>query len=364
MGKGSVLVAMSGGVDSSTTAFLLKEQGYEVIGVTMRLFDDDMTDSNRNRPCCSTTMAARAAAVCRQLDIPHYLVDFRDSFKREVMDDFFEQYLSGYTPNPCVRCNTYIKWEPLVKKKKQLGADYIATGHYARISKNGSSGKHELSRGKDQLKDQSYFLWGLTEELLRFTFFPLGDKTKKEVRQLAKKYNLAAAETPESMDVCFIPDNDYRSFIDARMKSDGLTSETGNFIDTNGNIVGEHNGYHNFTVGQRKGLGISMGRKVFVTGIMPSDNTVIIGDEEELDSGSLTASSVSWVNGLPEEKDRIVEVKIRYRDPGTEARLIPGDNNTVSALFTRPVKAVTPGQSAVFYRNNRLIGGGIIARNK
>jgi len=359
----SVLVAMSGGVDSSTTAYLLSESGYDVIGITMRLYEDSRGENDQDSPCCSSEMAEKAAAVCRQIGAPHYVVDFREDFRRNVIDDFVNQYLSGMTPNPCVRCNTYIKWETLVKKKAALGADYIATGHYARVIRDSGTGSFELHRGIDKKKDQSYFLWGLTGEQLGFTLLPLGELTKKEVRKRAKLYGLATAEVPESMEVCFIPDNDYRRFIEERFGKENTNSRPGEFHDTEGNVIGQHNGFHNFTVGQRKKLGISVGKKMFVQAIYPEKNVVVVGDVEDLETESLSAHSVNWINGVPPEGSREAEVMIRYRDPGTPALIEPGRDSTVKVQFKRAVRAATPGQSAVFYRGSRVIGGGIIDRD-
>jgi len=359
--KGAVVVAMSGGVDSSTTAYLLKEQGYDVIGITMRLYDEFKSDKNSDRPCCSITMASRAAAVCRLLGVPHYVVDFREEFKRSVVDDFYRKYLSGMTPNPCVRCNTYVKWETLVKKKNMIGAEYIATGHYAQVIRNPATGKCELHKGIDNRKDQSYFLWGLTGEHLEFTLFPLGELTKKQVRERAAQYKLPTAQTTESMEICFIPDNDYRNFIIKRLQQEGRDIPAGEFRDTGGSVIGTHNGFHNFTIGQRKKLGISLGKKLFVTQIVPDENVVVVGSEDEILAQSLSAHAVNWINGIPVGDDVYVDAKIRYRDPGTPAQLKPGDNNTVTVYFKRDVSAVTPGQSVVFYKGDRVIGGGVIS---
>lgn len=362
--KKTVLVAMSGGVDSSVTAALLKEQGYTVIGITMRLSDEGEAAVRAlpDRSCCSAEMASRARRVCERLDIPHYVVDFRDVFRKQVKDDFYEQYINGMTPNPCVRCNTYIKWKPLVRKKNILGADFIATGHYAQVVKNEETGVFELRRGADRRKDQTYFLWGLTGEQLSFTLFPLGELTKKEVRALAKKYNLVTANTAESQEICFIPENNYRRYVDERLRQDGKTIVDGEFRDVNGHVIGSHRGYHNFTVGQRKGLGIAIGKPAYVTEINTDENVVVVGDVDDLLSDSLRAESVNWINGIPAGDDLNATVKIRYRDPGAEAVLQPEGSKNVTVLFKKPVRAVTPGQSAVFYKDECVIGGGIISK--
>lgn len=363
--KKTVLVAMSGGVDSSVTAALLKKQGYTVIGITMHLSDeeDEAAHTLPDRSCCSVEMASRARRVCDHLGVPHYVVDFREVFRKQVKDNFYEQYINGMTPNPCVRCNTYIKWKPLVRKKNILGADFIATGHYAQVVKNGKTGTLELHRGVDRRKDQTYFLWGLTGEQLSFTLFPLGELTKKEVRALAKKYNLVTANTAESQEICFIPDNNYRRYVDGRLHQDGKTIGDGEFRDINGHVVGSHRGYHNFTVGQRKGLGIAIGKPAYVTEINTDENVVVLGNVDDLLSDSLHAESVNWINGIPAGDDLNAAVKIRYRDPGAEAVLQPEGPENVTVLFKKPVRAVTPGQSVVFYKDKRVIGGGIISKN-
>ncbi|MCH8286715.1 tRNA 2-thiouridine(34) synthase MnmA [candidate division KSB1 bacterium] len=364
--KKTVLVAMSGGVDSSVTAALLKEQGYSIIGITMRLSDEEESMSNvlPDRPCCSIEMTSRARRVCDVLGVAHYVVDFREVFQKQVKDNFFEQYITGTTPNPCVRCNTYIKWKPLVRKKNALGADYIATGHYARSVLNDDTGKFELRRGLDHWKDQTYFLWGLSEEQLSYTLFPLGDITKKEVRSLAKMYNLPTWNAPESQEICFIPDNNYRRYVEERLKEQGLPASAGEIRDRDGNVLGSHPGYHNFTIGQRKGLGITLGEAAYVTEIDTEENTLVVGNVEDLMSDSLQAESVCWVDSAPSGDDVNATIKIRYRDPGSEGKLFPEGSGKVTVRFSEPVRAVTPGQSVVFYKDDRVLGGGIISKGK
>ena len=355
---------MSGGVDSSVTAALLLERGYDVIGITMRLTDERDEDSHTlpDRPCCSIEMSSRARKVCNQLGVPHYVIDFREIFQKQVIDDFYGQYLNGMTPNPCVRCNTYIKWKPLIRKKNVFGADYIATGHYARVQKDNSTGDYYLRKGIDSNKDQTYFLWGLDGEQLSYTLFPLGELTKKKVRSLAKNYKLATANTPESQEICFIPDNNYRRYVTGRMISEGIDTSEGEVRNSAGTLLGKHPGYHNYTIGQRKGLGIALGKPAYVNTIVPGDNVIVVGDENELLSGTLEAHSVNWINGKPSGGDLRATVKIRYKDPGTRAVIETSGSGTARVRFESPVRAVTPGQSVVFYNDDRVIGGGIISR--
>ncbi|MCP4728167.1 MAG: tRNA 2-thiouridine(34) synthase MnmA [bacterium] len=360
--KKTVVVAMSGGVDSSLTAVLLKDSGYNVVGITMRLWDEEDPDraAFSDNPCCSIELADGARAVCDQIGVPHYVVDFREVFREEVIDDFYRQYRMGMTPNPCVRCNTLIKWQPLVKKKEMLGADYIATGHYARCIYNETDDIYELHRGKDLSKDQTYFLWGLNGEQLKNTLLPLGEYTKEKVRELAAKYDLPTAQRPESMEVCFIPDNNYRNFIRDRLEKEGIETSAGDILDTQGNLLGKHKGHHNYTIGQRKGLGIAIGRPAYVKSIIPEDNVIVIADDDELLSDRLSADSMNWINGVPKEEKFRAEVKIRYRDPGKEAFVIPDGDSKIRVEFIQPVRAVTPGQSVVIYAGDRVLGGGLI----
>jgi len=360
--KNTVLVAMSGGVDSSTTAALLKRQGYSVIGITMRLTDAEDGDVYSDRSCCSVEMASRARRVCDMLGIPHYVVDFRGAFQKEVKDNFYEQYLIGKTPNPCVRCNTYIKWKPLVQKKNSLSVEFIATGHYARCLKNNETGHYELHRGKDYWKDQSYFLWGLTAEQLSYTLFPLGELTKKEVREIAHTLELPTADVKESYEICFISDNNYRRYVGHRMLIEQRLPSSGNILTGTGEFIAAHTGIHQFTIGQRHKLGIAVGKPVYVTEINPITNTVVIGNYDDLLSNSLIAESVNWINGIPGEPEFEATVKVRYRDPGHPARLKPLGEDRVAVYFSESARSVTPGQSAVFYSGDRLLGGGVITK--
>jgi tRNA-specific 2-thiouridylase len=358
----TVLVAMSGGVDSSVAAALLCERGYRVIGVTMNLWDYDRVGGNVNRDsgCCSIDTMDDARAVCHTLGVPHYVVNLRDQFEEMVTENFIREYLEGRTPNPCVRCNTYLKWGVLLQKAHELGADRIATGHYARITYDRDRGRYLLRRGVDRDKDQSYALWGIRPEGLRRTLLPVGEFTKAEVRQIARRLGLRTAEKPESQEICFVPDNDYTRFLREKVPT-LLSVEGGEIVDRQGNVVGRHRGFPFYTVGQRRGLGLSLGRPVYVTAIDPEANRVVIGDADDLLAEGLIAEKVNWVSIDGLEAPRPAEVKIRYRDPGSPATLYPEPDGQIRVIFSEPQRAVTPGQSAVFYDDDIVLGGGIIA---
>ena len=356
-----VAVAMSGGVDSSVTAAILLERGYSVVGLTMKLWEYDTVGGNlySESSCCSLEGIHDAARVADQLGIPHYVVDVHEAFEKQVIRNFIEEYRRGRTPNPCVLCNVLTKWDLLRLKGKALGAKYFATGHYARVRFNPATRRYELLRALDKGKDQSYALWALRQEQLADTLLPLGDLTKDATRKLAERLGLRTASKPDSQEICFVPDNDYRRFLRER----GEPERVGEIVDTEGNVLGHHRGYTGFTIGQRRGLGIAVGRPVYVVDIDPVRNRVVVGDREELLSRGLVASGVNWV-ALPGLEEPVrAWVKIRYRDRGSWATLHPGEEpGTVRVEFDEPQPAVTPGQSAVFYDGDRVLGGGFILK--
>jgi tRNA-specific 2-thiouridylase len=354
----SIGVAMSGGVDSSVTALLLHEQGYNIVGLTMKLWQS-AEGGDHERPCCSVSMSRDAAEVCAALGVPHYTLNLTKEFKQSVIDDFQSEYLAGRTPNPCVSCNTVLKWGELWNKVKSLGLDYLATGHYAQIIADDDGG-HHLLRGLDSNKDQTYFLWGIRRELLSKTMFPLGSLAKSEVRRIAAKHGLAVADKPESQDICFIPDNNYQKWLTDRTPELAGNAFTGEMIDPQGKVLSHHKGYPFFTVGQRKGLGLGGGKKYYVTQIDPESKAVHLGDREDLNSDSFEVESLNWLQDPEKYSHGSIEVKIRYRDPGVPARVVSGINGSVKLRTEVPVQAVAPGQSAVFYSGDEVIGGGII----
>ncbi len=360
----TVVVAMSGGVDSSVAAALLHEHGYRVIGITLNLWDYHASGGNVNfeSGCCSIDTMADARAVCHKLGVPHYVSDFREIFERSVQQNFVSEYLTGRTPNPCVRCNTFIKWGAMLQQAEDIGADFLATGHYGRVSLNPLSGRWELRRAVDLNKDQSYALWGVRQAALARTLFPLGELTKPEVREIARALGLKTAEKKESQEICFIPDNDYRRFLRERAPEQVEAYGEGQFVDHTGNVLGEHQGVPFYTVGQRKGLGLAVGRPIFVTQINPSDNTIVLGDEDELLRYEFIATSVNWVAEHQPDNGRVVTSKIRYRDPGAAASLYDAEEHSVRVKFHEAQRAITPGQSAVFYDGDVVIGGGVIDR--
>lgn len=357
---GKILVAMSGGIDSTVTAVMLAEEGYEVIGITMKTWDYESSGGNKKETgCCSLDSINDARSIAVRHGIHHIILDIRDEFGDFVIDNFVEEYLAGRTPNPCVLCNTHIKWEALLKRANQLDCEFIATGHYASVRQQ-ENGRYVVSKGLDENKDQSYVLWGLSQDSLARTKFPLGKFRKSEIRQMALDwgYNELAAK-PESYEICFVPDNDYRGFL--KRKVNGLEQRVagGKFVLRNGTEIGTHKGYPFYTVGQRKGLEIAVGEPLYVLEIIPETNTVVLGKEHELQRKGM------WVRNINLQKyAHITEpmealTKIRYKDNGSMAT-IEQTGNEMKVIFNNQVKAIAPGQSAVFYEGNDLIGGGWI----
>jgi tRNA-specific 2-thiouridylase len=359
--KGRVLVAMSGGLDSSVVAMMLHDQGYEVIGVTMKTWDYATSGGTKKTTgCCSLDDINDARQMAVEKGFPHYIIDIREEFGPHIIDNFVEEYLAGRTPNPCVLCNTHIKWEALLKRADQLDCEFIATGHYAKVRHE--AGRYVVSKGLDHSKDQSYVLWGLTQQSLSRTIFPLGGYEKKDIRQMALDSGFEAiAKKSESYEICFIPDNDYRGFLRRQVPGLDQRLQGGRFVDADGREMGRHEGYPFYTVGQRKGLGIATGEPMFVTRIEPDTNTVVLGREADLRATAMSVRNVNWgkYDGLKEEREAIT--KIRYKHPGSPS-LISQEGDKVKVHFFDPVNAIAPGQSAVFYEGDDVIGGGFIER--
>ena len=357
----AVAVAMSGGVDSSVAAALLSLQGYEVIGLTMHLWTDPEGEEmalNRASGCCSVGMAHDAAAVAERMGFRHYVLDLSREFHSSVVENFGREYLRGRTPNPCVRCNTFVKWQTLLERARRMGCEYLATGHYARVDRSGSRAR--LLRAAYPEKDQSYALWGLSQESLSHTLFPVGELTKSEVRRVAADLGLNTADKPESQDICFVPDNDYRRFVRDYFSTEAEVEEKGEIVGPDGRVLGYHGGVTRFTVGQRKGLGISAERPLYVTRIDARANRVFVAYDEGCFASSATVESVNWVS-IPEPETAVsCSVKVRYRDEFHPARVTPLPGHSARIEFARPVRAVTPGQSAVFYDGDVVLGGGIL----
>jgi tRNA-specific 2-thiouridylase len=360
---------MSGGVDSSTVAAMLRAEGYSVIGLTMQLWNqrrlagrEGMPESVQGR-CCSLDDVYDARRVAQKIGIPYYVVNHEDSFERDVVRPFVEEYLSGRTPIPCSLCNNHLKFEQLHTVARQIGAERVATGHYARVAFDEKRNRWLLKRAADQSKDQTYFLFGLTQEQLSRTLFPLGDMTKREVRELARQHGLALAEKPDSQEICFVPGGDYKRFIDAYLAEQGesLPETAGELVTTNGEVIGEHAGIHNFTVGQRKGLGVATGSPLYVIQISGANKQVVVGSDEHLYSRTLRARRVNLIS-VPELSERMrVAVKIRHRHEPAPAMIEAAGQDEILVTFDEPQRAITPGQAAVFYDGDVVVGGGWIS---
>ena len=356
--KEKVLVAMSGGVDSSVTLLKIIEMGYEPIGITMKLWEyHDVGGNNlQENNCCAVSSINKAKLVCETMGVPHYTIDFTESFRKNVVENFVDEYMKGRTPNPCVRCNSFIKWDTFIEQAKILGADYIATGHYAKIEK--INGDYQIREGSDQKKDQSYVLWGIPKETLSKTILPLGELTKEQVRQIARDNNLETADEPESMEICFIADNNYKRFIKEYAPKRTNSINNGRTLNEEGEKIGENEGYINYTIGQRKGIGLSNPDPLYVKEINPNENTITVGSKTSLFKKSCRVKSVNWLIDKPKFPYNML-CQIRYNGQKSKA-VIKKDNNEFIVDFSEPQLAVTPGQSIVFYSDDILAGGGVI----
>lgn len=353
-----VVIGMSGGVDSSVAAWLLKEQGYDVIGVTMQIWqDEDEEVQQENGGCCGLSAVDDARRVAFQLGIPYYVMNFKKEFRCHVMDYFIEEYIHGRTPNPCIACNRYVKWESLLKRSLEIGADYIATGHYARIEQL-PNGRYALKKSVTAVKDQTYALYNLTQEQLSRTLMPVGAYSKDQIRGFAEEIGLQVAHKPDSQEICFIPDHDYAKFIEENTDAE---LPPGNFVDLDGNVLGRHQGITHYTVGQRKGLNLSMGRPVFVVEIRPETNEVVIGESEDVFTDRLVCDKLNWmaIDGL-HGKEMQVTAKIRYSHRGAPCLIREIGEDLVECRFLEKVRAATPGQAVVFYDGDYVVGGGTI----
>jgi tRNA-specific 2-thiouridylase len=360
---GKVLVAMSGGIDSTVVALMLHEQGYEVIGITMKTWDYASSGgSKKETGCCNLDSFNDARAAAVHHGFPHYILDIREEFGGFVVENFVDEYLAGRTPNPCVMCNTHIKWRALLKRANAMDCEFIATGHYAKVREE--NGRHLISKGIDETKDQSYVLWGLQQDLLGRTILPLGGYRKTAIRQMAHDFGYPElAKKSESYEICFVPDNDYRGFLKRNVEGLEERMKGGTFVDKQGKILGQHKGYPFYTIGQRKGLDSALGKPAFVTAIDPNTNTVVLGDEEDLMKKDMYVAKMNYIKYAGINDGMEATIRIRYKDMGSAGTLHNKDTG-ISVSFYENAKGIAPGQSAVFYEGDDVIGGGIIQRTE
>lgn len=350
------LIAMSGGVDSSVAAKIMVDEGYECIGCTMKLHDNALETENLEKTCCSLSDVEDARSVAIRLGMPYYVFNFQDDFKEKIIDKFIDSYKNGRTPNPCIDCNRYMKFDKLFERAKVLGCDYIVTGHYVRITED-ENGKFHLLKAIDNTKDQSYVLYSMTQEQLAHAKFPLGGMPKTETRRLAEEGGFINADKPDSQDICFVPDGDYASVIE---KYSGQKEKPGKFVDLDGNVMGEHKGITHYTIGQRKGLGLALKAPAYVQRLDVKNNLVILGDNESLFSRELAASEVNWISGEVPAKPIRCSAKIRYKHVEQPCTVTATGPDTISVVFDEPQRAITPGQSVVLYDGDDVLGGGVI----